>query len=176
MSKVFGSVIPALALALGLALSPLSAQAAKGGPFGLGIILGEPTGITAKYNMDRTYAVDGGISFNFDQWFMLYADYLHHWPGVMGSQNAFVANLTPYVGFGGLIVMSNRDEYETRKYRYYTSTSSSKTAVGFRIPLGLEWRAPTFPLGVFLELVPGMTIIPGTSGFFQGGIGARFYF
>ena len=165
-----------MAIALALSLSPITASAAQGGPFGLGIILGEPTGITGRYNMNRTNSVQGGISFNFDQWFLLYGDYLYNWPGVFGGQNQFVANLTPYVGVGGLIVLSNRNEVETRKYRYYTTTSSSKTAVGFRIPLGLEWRAPSFPLGVFLELVPGMTIVPGTNAFFQGGIGARFYF
>jgi hypothetical protein len=147
-----------------------------GGPFGLGIVIGEPTGLTAKYRMNSEQAFDIGLSFDVSHWFLIYSDWLYHFPGGFGNKAPFFQQTTPYIGIGGLLIFSNRDEWETRHWRYYSTTSSSRTAVGVRIPLGAEWRAPSIPLGVFVELVPGLVIVPATDGFFQAGIGARFYF
>lgn len=149
---------------------------AQGGPFGLGIQLGDPTAITGKYYLDKSQAIDGGISFDFNQWTMLYGDYLMHFPGGFGTNEQFIRELNPYVGIGGLLILSNRNDVEVRKQRYFSSSSSSKTALGVRIPLGIEWRTPKIPLGVFIELVPGITIIPSTNGYIQGGVGARYFF
>ena len=45
-----------------------------------------------------------------------------------------------------------------------------------RIPLGAEWNPRSAPIGVYAELAPGIGLAPGTFGFVEGGIGARFYF
>jgi hypothetical protein len=156
-----------------------SAQAAgygPGGPFGLGIVIGEPTGLSAKYRMSPDQAIDAGLSFDISHWFLIWGDWLYHFPGAFGAKAPFLQQTTPYIGIGGLLVFSNRDEWETRHWRYFSETHSSRTAFGMRIPIGAEWKAPGIPLGVFLELVPGLVIIPATDGFFQAGIGARFYF
>lgn len=164
------------ALSALLSLAPQAEARTSGGPFGLGILLGEPTAITAKYWIANDRAIDAGLSFNLDKWFLIYGDWHAEFPGAFGRRNQFISDLSPYVGIGGLVVVSNRNEAETRKEKYFSDTSSSKTALGFRIPLGIEWQPNRVPVGVFLELVPGLTIIPGTTGFVQGGLGAIFYF
>jgi hypothetical protein len=172
-------IMTACLVAITLQISPEAKAVtggAPGGPFGLGIILGEPTGITGKYFMNQDYAIDGGLSFDFARWFLVYGDWLYHMRGGFGSRTEVAAATTPYFGLGGLVVVSTKSDFDIHRERYFTDSSANKIAMGLRIPIGIEWRAPTIPLGIFAEIVPGITIIPGTYGFIQGGIGARFYF
>lgn len=162
-----------------LALStPAQAQKSSraGGPFGFGIVLGDPSALTGRYNLGGARAVDGGLAFALDRWVLVYGDYLHLFPGAFGRQAAFLAQTTPYLGIGGMLVISSKSEAEVRKERYFDEDSSSRVGLGLRVPIGAEWRPRSLPIGVFLELAPGLTIFPGTSGFLQGGLGARFYF
>lgn len=142
--------------------------------FGLGIIIGEPSAITGKAWLSQESAVDFGLSFSFDDYILFYGDYLFHFPGAFGRSSEFVSQLTPYVGVGGIIAFAN-DRYRYRDRRYF-GTSGNSTALGVRIPLGIEWTPSQVPLGVFVELVPGLSLAPRTDGFIQGGIGVRYYF
>jgi hypothetical protein len=153
-----------------------AAMDSAGGGFGLGIQIGDPSAITVKDSISDNHAIDGGIAFNLSQWTLLYSDYLFQMPGVFGNQNAFVARTTPYVGFGAMVVISNEDTYDTQNLRYFNSSSSTKIAVAARVPIGAEWRAERAPIGVYLEIDPGLVIVPATFGFVQGALGARFYF
>lgn len=152
------------------------AEARSGGPFGLGVVLGDPSALTVDYRLSRDRDIDGGIAFDLNRWFLIYSDWHASFPGAFGRSNQFVSDLSPYLGIGGLLVVSNKDDWETRHQRYFSETSDGKLALGFRIPLGIEWRPSGVPVGVFVEIVPGMTVIPGTYGFVQGGLGARFFF
>lgn len=173
------AVAGGLVLIVGLLLltpATAEAQAHGNGPWGIGIVLGDPSAITAKYIADQKVAYDMGLSFSFDRWIFLYGDWLWHVPGALGHANDFVARTTPYIGAGGLFVISNRNAYDRRRDRYFETSANSTIAIGARFPLGLEWKPASVPLGVFVEIVPGMTIIPATMGFVQAGIGARFFF
>lgn len=154
----------------------LAQRSASGGPFGLGIMLGDPTALTGKYNASEDTAFDFGLAFDFSKWNLIYADWHHMFPGAIRGNNAFASQLAPYVGVGGLLVFSNQDTVETRKQRYFNSTTDSRVALGVRIPLGIEWRTPSVPLGVFVEIVPGITIIPQTTSFTNAGLGVRYFF
>lgn len=154
-------------------LAPAPARAA-GGPFGLGIAIGDPSAITAKYWLSGREAADFGLSFNLDRYVLFYGDYLLHWPGVFGRSEARF--LTPYLGIGGVLVFSSYGDRHARSDKYWRSDSDASFALGVRIPFGLEWRPATAPIGVFLELAPGLAVIPATTGFFQGAIGVRYYF
>ena len=176
LTSLLVSVLTALTL-----LSASPAQAAnnawgRGGNFGLGIMLGDPNAITARYDMDSVRAIQGGLSFFYSNWTMAYVDGLYKFEGAFGRNNAFFAQTTPYIGLGGVFVFSNYARYESRRDRYFSTSDNSSFAFGLRVPLGMEWRPVTAPIGVFLELAPGLTILPGTFGFMQIGIGARFYF
>lgn len=170
-----------LLLAL-LSLSSFSATAANlPGPtpsnsrgFGLGIVLGEPTGLSAKLWLSGENALDFGLSFSFDDYLLLFSDYLFHFNGALGRSSAFVSQLTPYVGVGGVLAFANSGHYD--KDRHFFRRTRDSVGFGVRIPVGIEWLAPRVPLGVFIELVPGLSLVPATSGFIEGGIGIRYYF
>jgi hypothetical protein len=143
-------------------------------PFGLGAILGEPTGITGKYWMDHRAAIDGTLSFSFSHYFLIYSDYLYHFPGAFGHSSEFVSQLNPYIGVGLELLIQTEDT--GRNDRHYFRSDDGSVGLAVRIPLGIEWRPVTAPIGVFVELAPGVGVIPATYGFLQGGVGIRFYF
>lgn len=160
-----------LATVLLLISSTTNAIAADAGNFGLGVILGEPSGLTAKYRVSPKNAFDAGLAFSFNSFVMVYGDYLWQFRGAFAGKSGerFVRELTPYVGAGLSLFMASAGGN-----RFYTGTSTA--GLGIRIPLGIEWTPAEPPLGVFVELVPGLGIVPSTFGFFQGGAGVRYYF
>lgn len=155
---------------VGLTPQARAAHSQTNGQFGLGVELGEPTGLSAKYRINSRDAVDFGLAYSFNSFVEVFSDYLYHFPGVFGSSSQFVTQLTPYLGIGGVFFDN------TGGANSFYGASGSSAGLGLRIPLGIEWRPGRPPLGVFVELVPGLGIIPSTFGFFQGGIGIRFYF
>lgn len=143
------------------------------GATGAGIILGNPTGLTAKMWKDSLVAYDAGLSFSNSDYFLMYGDYLFHYPGSIKNKNAFISQLTPYWGVGGIVVLSSANRDSNDKF---IGKKSGSLGLGVRFPFGVEWRPGSPPLGFFAELVPGMSIFPATDILFQGGIGMRYYF
>jgi len=142
--------------------------------FGLGIVLGEPSGLTGKVWSDHRAAIDFGLAFAFDDYILMYADYLHHFPGAFGSSSPFVAQLNPYLGIGAIVAFDTNNNFNANR-RFFSSGSGS-VGLGARIPLGIEWRPSHPTIGVFVELVPGLAILPATDGLVEGGVGVRYYF
>jgi hypothetical protein len=143
--------------------SGLNAEGAVSRTKGFGLILGEPTGLTAKFWGSPDRAIDGGLAFSFDRFVFLYADYLFHFKSYSGVR--------PYAGIGGGFLIASG----SKKGKYFEEQDGS-FGLGIRIPIGAEWFIPEAPFGIFAEIVPGIGLVPSTYGFFQGGIGARFYF
>ena len=138
---------------------------------GLGLILGEPSGVTGKFWTSKTNAVDAGLAYSFNSFVLIYGDYLWHFFNAL--ENAPSAkDVAPYVGVGGAFFISS----ESNRKSESLFTDSGSVGLGLRIPLGLEWTPSSVPIGVFLEIAPGIGFIPSTYGFFQGGIGVRYYF
>lgn len=170
-----------LVLLFGLGNLPLTAHAAEANTgtaqtqkFGLGIVIGEPTGLSGKLWLNRDRAIDFGLSFSFSDYVLIFSDYLFHYPGALGRSSTFTTQLTPYVGIGGVLAYANERNYY--KDRHFFGTRRDSLGLGLRVPLGIEWVPGRPPLGVFVELVPGISLIPSTSGIFEGGIGIRYYF
>ncbi|MFW5711994.1 MAG: hypothetical protein ACOC7X_00135 [Spirochaetota bacterium] len=124
--------------------------------FGLGAVVGEPTGITGKMFLSDNSAVDATLSWSFvkDKLYV-HSDYLHHIPGVFGPD---VPELLVYTGIGGMIELKEDPE------------------IGVRIPLGLSYTIPDTPLELFFELAPVVLLAPETTVDLTGGLGARYYF
>jgi hypothetical protein len=166
---------PDIAKAKRAAPSSRTSASVGGGPFGLGLALGDPTALTAKYWLDgNKEAVDLGLAYWLGRYFLVYSDYDYHFPGTFGARNEFVNNLSPYIGIGGILVFASSSDRNHRGDKYFADNSSAAFALGLRIPIGIEWRP--MPIGVFLEFAPGLTVIPGTFGFLQAAIGVRYYF
>ncbi len=152
---------PVLALLLAVAcwLPVQSAEAqTSGGPFGLGVILGEPTGITAKLFLGGVEnALDLHLTWDFtDDAFAIFSDYLFHFQPWSSPSTGL--DLPMYVGIGGSVAF--------RK----------DVRVGARIPVGLAMHFQNAPVEIFLEIVPGLRLVPNTTFDLGGGIGVRYYF
>lgn len=141
--------------------------------FGAGILIGNPTSLSAKYWTEQNRALQGGLAFDLDDYILIHGDYLVHYPGTFKTTESFINSLVPYVGIGGLFVITTDDR---RKKDDYLGEDSGSIGLGVRVPFGIEWRNPDPSIGVFLELVPGISVIPETSALFMGGIGVRYYF
>jgi hypothetical protein len=157
-----------LLVALLLAL-PLTARA-DGGAFGLGIILGSPSGVSAKLYLSQKHAVDFALGWSIlgAGGLTVHADYLWH-PLMIAEDEAFFLPL--YFGVGGRFVSRNRSGSENDELR-----------IGARVPVGILFDFRRIPLDVFLEVALLADFIQDRddddTGFIDlsAGIGARYYF
>ena len=134
------------------------AQPPRGGKFGLGILVGEPTGITGKVWFDQRHALDVGASWLFHgESFYLTVDYLFHSAPVARTASF---ELPLYIGVGGLLAAGRKHD----------------AGVGVRVPLGLAFEFRSVPLELSLEVAPGVLLVPGTGFNIDGGLGLRYYF
>ena len=140
-------------LLLGILSLNLSAQDSG---FGLGIIIGEPTGVSLKTWVSQKHAVDAGIAWSLtNDWFHIHADYLiHNFELIDVSQG----QLPFYFGFGARIGIGN------------------DFTLGARVPVGLSYLFEDAPLDVFAEIVPSLQLINKIQFQMNGGIGIRFWF
>ncbi len=128
---------------------------AKG--FGLGIVLGAPTGISMKSWVSHTGAVDGAVGWGFENggYIHLHADYLVHNFKIVDVNQG---QLPLYFGIGAKLVFANEPQF------------------GARIPLGINYIFGDAPLDIFAEIVPELDLIPDTKFDLEGGIGIRYWF
>ena len=140
--------------------------------FGIGGMLGAPTGLSMKYYLSPLHALDFGVGFGY--WgranLYLHVDYKFH---IMLTQNADF-DLPLYIGVGGKMGFWFDDEYE-RSY-WGGDERSGYWGFGIRVPIGVAFNLNSVPLDIFGEIVPGIGLFPGVGAFLDGAIGVRYYF
>jgi hypothetical protein len=142
--------------AIALLFAPAKAQAAQGGQFGLGIIAGDPSGLSGKLWLNETNALDFIAGFSIiDDYISLNVDYVWHEFGLIPVSRG---RLPLYYGMG-----------------VWTSVARH-AVIGARGIVGLEYLFPSAPLDVFVEIGPGASILPETDFGLSGGLGMRFFF
>ena len=147
------------------------AQGPQNKKFGLGLALGEPTGITGKYWFNRKNTLQFAVGWGYypHGGGAIFCDYLYNvFPLVRAKKVPF--NLLLYMGLGGKIgVWDRHDRYDP---------DHTGVSIGLRIPFGVTMVFVRAPFEVFLELVPGLAFIhPEPFWFdFDGCLGGRFYF
>jgi hypothetical protein len=138
--------------------------------FGLGVILGEPTGISAKLWVSPATAFDFGLGWsiggdrvgNYDGGYdggsraHFHMDYLWHWFNAIQSSERFPL----YTGVGGRI----------------NSGAGYKSTAAVRGVVGIAWLPHQTPIDIFLEIVPSLQVVPSTGFGIDAGLGARFFF
>src|SRR5215470_7006517 len=138
-----------IVLALGLA-APRAASAQTGGshPFGLGLVLGEPTGLTAKLYLPQPFALQFGVGVvdDFEGRDGLHAnlDFIWH-PAVITRTPALT--LPFYIGVGARLY-----DYS---YGYWVGNVhyvDHDTRLGARMPLGLLLDFNRVPLDLYFEV------------------------
>lgn len=120
----------------------------------LGVILGEPTGISLKMWQSNNTAFDAGFAWSFSGSgsMHVHVDYLRHdWLDTNDG------DLALYYGLGGRIL------------------TKGDPKIGVRIPVGMQYIIPNSRLSVFFEVAPLMDLIPDTSFEVNGGLGLRIF-
>jgi hypothetical protein len=164
---------PALAAAavalVALVAAPRTA-AAEGGPFGLGLIIGSPTGISGKYYLGGSgnamdFAVGGAVASN--RGLHVHADYLWH-PVMLTRDDSF--NLPLHVGVG-VRLLDHDDGGKSGDDDFH---------VGVRVPGGITFDFTEVPLDVFIEIALVADFRSDHNDSFgldlNAGVGVRYYF
>ncbi len=164
--RFFGRRRAALLLCAGLLVLAAGGAAAQDAGFGAGVVLGEPTGLSAKYWLSGNDAVDFAAAWSFyrragkdndDRGALyLHGSYLRHFFGLIDGGRE--GRLVPYAGIGGKVAFSD-DFY-----------------LGVRFPLGLAYMFRRAPLDIFLEISPALILVPGTAFDAGAGLGVRYWF
>ncbi len=141
-----------------LAMLLTVASSAFAGDFGLGIILGEPTGISFKQWLSERNAIDAAAAWSFGNTsaFHVHMDYLYHGP--LGADME-PGGMLYYVGIGG---------------RFKATEGDSR--IGVRIPLGLNYVFDNTPIDLFFEIAPILDLVPETEFRMNGSLGLRYFF
>ena len=143
---------------------PAEAQSKK---FGIGFIVGEPTGLSAKLWISGNNALEFGLgwsawggkhdgyydSFSYTH---LHIDYLWHSFNAISSNGQFPL----FYGIGGRIITG----------------TNYKGSFGVRGIFGVAWVPKSAPVDVFLEVVPTLQLVNTTGLGIDAAIGGRIYF
>lgn len=168
---VLGFVLSSVA-----AIPTASAQTSQygQGDLGVGLMIGSPTGVTAKKYIRDQHAVDAALGFGYGGTHF-HADYLYEKKDVLGENGA---RLGWFVGIGGQAqVERRRDGYYYNRRYHRDDDRRQYLHLGARLPLGLELRFQELPrFEFFAELALGFEIIEYPGPTLDGGIGTRFYF
>ncbi len=129
---------------------------------GLGLTIGQPSGLSGKIWLDATHAVDfaagsfgyyTGSSYNGVN---IHVDYLWHRYGLFGRLGSDARTRMPlYVGVGALFTAPN--------------------VAGVRVPFGITYLFRQ-PFDMFFELAPTLILAPAAGSGVDAGLGGRFYF
>lgn len=150
-----------------VATPPSPARSADKGTFGIGLILGEPTGVTAKLYLADDQAIQaaagtaligGGLQ--------IHADYVFH-PVILQTRDSFVMPL--YLGPGMRVI-----DYRAGR------ADENYLAVGLRAVAGVLIDFKEIPLDAFVEVAGvleyGFKDGKGVGAALNAGAGARYYF
>ena len=135
---------------------PLSAQD-KG--IGAGVILGEPTAISAKFWLGENNAIDAALGYSFDKGekgISLHSDLVYHLRSISDAELQFPL----YYGFG----------------LRFRAREKTKGNFGVRGVIGILWWNTSPPIDIFFELAPVFKLFPSTELDLDAGLGARYYF
>jgi hypothetical protein len=133
--------------------------------FQLGVILGSPTGFSAKFNLENNRAIDLAIahSLSNDLNLVFHTDYL-----VDNARSFSIGAPHPlqmYYGIGARVGF-----YEHKKHR------EDDVKIGVRGPIGVSYSITNPNLQFFGELALVLNVIPDTDVDLDGGIGVRYMF
>lgn len=156
-------------MVLGLLMIMTKPIIAQDRGFGIGLILGEPTGISAKLWTSQENAFDFGLgwsmggdrisyegNYNGGARVHFHMDYLWHSFNAIHATERFPL----YYGIGG----------------QFNTGAGYDASLGIRGVFGIAWFPHSTPIDVFVEIVPVFQLTPVAGFGFDAGIGARYFF
>ncbi|TFG82598.1 MAG: hypothetical protein E4H20_07315 [Spirochaetales bacterium] len=146
-----------------VAIAIISAGIAFAGPAatGVGVFLGQPTGLTVGLDLSPTNWLDFKAAWNFADpkggfSIILQGNYDLAFPGALIIEGE---DIVPFVGIGAEAAISD-----------------NLVEIGFHLPFGLDYRFRKAPIELFLEAGLGLYLFPATKFSGSGGLGIRYRF
>lgn len=146
-----------------------SAAPSSEGQFGIGVEFFGPAGLSLYNKLDSNHFLQAALAFNSDGDFTVTGDY------VFANQGDLFHNphLTPYWGVGALLL---HEDDERLIYHHRHLHDGTRTYLGGRIPLGLNFVIPSTPVQIGAETVPSLLLIPSTDVFLSAAVHVRVLF
>jgi hypothetical protein len=126
--------------------------------FGIGVVAGEPTGVSFKQWLSGANAVDAAAAWSFDgnDALTLHVGYLYH---MATAGDLRIPGWKLYLGIGGVLKLEEDDN-----------------RLGARVPFGINYLFKSSPFDFFAEIVPILDLAPATEIRMGFGIGIRYFF
>lgn len=149
------------------AAAPPPALAGGAEGLGLGLLLGNPSGLSLSYRPpDAASYLQASAGWNFqDETFSFNGDYLYTIT-TFASPDDPALTFPVYAGVGGRLRLG-----EDRA----VSEVGRANSLGVRLPIGIAFTPQTVAIDVFLEVAPTLIVIPETKVRLEGGVGVRVY-
>lgn len=143
----------------GLAAVSVQANPVLQNQWGVGVIAGEPTGLSVKKWLSEDRALDAAVAWSFEgnSSLHLHATYLFHDFELIQVERGA---MPLYIGVG----------------MRYKERSGRSDRLGVRTPVGVAYHFADNPIEVFAEVAPIFDFISGSRVVISGSIGFRFYF
>jgi hypothetical protein len=141
-----------------LLLTSINLKAQDSGT-GIGIIIGNPTGISGKHYLNDNNAIDLGLGYSLvsgKEKFTMHIDYLYQLNNFFETKE----EIALYYGFGA--------RFNAQRY--------ASSSFGARGVIGSAFFLEEQPIDIFAEAAPVFNLLPETSIDFDLGIGIRYYF
>src|SRR5260221_10518901 len=123
--KSIVTVVLLAALTAGKPAHAVTSRVGSAQDLGIGTELGQPTGVTAKYWLSSTLAVDGAMGYHFNSNFDMHSDVLWH---SFSSFDVSNGRLPFYVGLGGRVLFGDDSQF------------------GARLPIGVSFLSSNQPM------------------------------
>ncbi len=147
-------------LMLAMVLFGFTGKAWAAGPFGLGIVLAGPTGLSGNYFYDKHKSFAAALGWD-DSDVQLHLDHLWY------RSDLVVVDRTPidvYMGLG------------LRLHQIERRNKNDETELGVRVPVGVSYVFRKIPVQLFGELAPALILIDRSALVIDIAIGIRYYF
>lgn len=156
---LFKKTIAAMTLALGL-LGVHQAHAENA----LGIVLGDPTGLSGRFGLDGDHSIEGALAITSEHYhgLHLHGTYLWDKPRTFHLQGGEPFYM--YYGLGARLISIDRGEHD------------GDIALAARAPLGLLFKIRNPDLEFFVELAGALNVTPNVNADLDAAIGCRIRF
>ncbi|HEX7673778.1 MAG TPA: hypothetical protein VF412_06390 [Bdellovibrio sp.] len=129
----------------------------------LGVVIGDPTGISGRFGLDNAHSLEGAFAYSFGH----YEGTEIHGTYLWDHARSFKTTEGPinmYYGLGARMIFINHGDHD------------GDIALGARAPLGVLYNFNNPNIEVFAELALALDIVPSTDVDLDIGIGLRVRF
>jgi hypothetical protein len=147
-----------LALASAAGAAPTSPSSPTTEGFGIGVVIGEPSGITASLPVGANNAFNLTAGYGLSHHggnLTLLGNYVWHQRDLITVD---AGKISLYYGPGARVLLARNSE------------------VGLGVTLGIDYLFEGAPLQAYLEVCPGINVVPNTETNATAGIGLRYFF